>query len=730
MKHFILCALTAVSVLIPAIQVSGQDYIVSSGNLSLAVSAPEGGRLEFLYFGPAAGPEDIDMLRESGALYGKSAYPEFGVDNVTGVKALAVKHRDGNLTTDLVVEDVLQDSKPEYDLLKVRLKDRYYDFHVSVFYKGWKNSDVIETWTEFENLEKKPVTLIRFDSGCLYMRRGDVWVSHFSGNWADEARLTEEPLNPGMLVIKNMDGSRNAHFSHAEIMFSLDGKPQENHGRTIGAALCWSGNYELRVSTHDNVNHLFTAGISPDMSQYTIDSGKRFITPPLALSYSDEGLGGVSRNFHRWARNGMIHNGWGTRDILLNSWEGVYFNVTEPGMKQMMEDIASMGGELFVMDDGWFGEKYPRNNDRTSLGDWKADPAKLPDGLESLTDAASENGIKFGIWVEPESVSRISELFEKHPDWALQVKNRDLIFGRGGTQLLLDLCNPEVRDYAFNVIDTLLVRYPGIAYIKWDANVSLWNYGSTWLPDDRQSHIYIDYHRGLESLIKRIREAHPDVVIQSCGGGGGRANYGVMPGYDEFWVSDNTDALQRIFIQWGTSYFYPSNAMAQHVSADRNHQTGRVLPLKFRFDVAMTGRLGMEIQPSDMSAADRKFAAEAISGYKEIRSLVQTGNLYRLVSPYEGKGVCSLSYIDDSRDNAVLFAYKLEHFRNQTVPMFRMCGLDPEKVYRFRELTVPDGESPSSLDGKAISGRILMETGIAIPLETEYASRVYVLTAE
>lgn len=721
--------ITAVCLMAASVPVlSGKDYIVNAGSISLAVAAPEGGKLDFLYFGPSVDADGLIQLRQAGAVVGKEAYPEFGVNITSAIKALQVCHHDGNMTTDLTVDTVTESETDTYSLLQIRLKDKFYKFYVDVFYKGWKNSDVIEIWTVLENREKKAVTVNRFDSGCIYLRSGDVWVSHFSGNWAAETSLTEEPLEPGILVVKNMEGARNAQHSHAEMMFSLDGKPEENHGRTIGAALCWSGNYELRVDTSGERDHVFMAGICPDASQYVIDPGKTFETPALAISYSGEGLGGVSRNFHRWARNGKIHNGWAVRDILLNSWEGVYFNVNEQGMEQMMSDIASMGGELFVMDDGWFGEKYPRNNDTSSLGDWKADPVKLPGGLKPLEDAARKYGIKFGIWVEPESTNSVSELFEEHPDWALQARNRDLVYGRGGTQLLLDLCNPEVQDYAFEVMDTLLTRYPGISYIKWDANASLLNYGSAWLPDDRQSHIYIDYHRGLEKLAKRIREAHPDVVMQACGGGGGRVNYGIMPEFDEFWVSDNTDALQRLFIQWGTSYFYPSNAMAQHVSADRNHQTGRVLPLKFRFDVAMTGRLGMEIQPMDMSDKDKRFAAKAIAQYKEIRPLVQTGNLYRLISPYDGKGVVSLSYVDDSKDNAILFAYKISHYVYQPIPRFRLAGLDPGKTYRFHELTLPDGTEPCSLEGKTVSGRILMDTGVEIPLETEYASRVFVLS--
>ena len=338
--------------------------------------------------------------------------------------------------------------------------------------------------------------------------------------------------------------------------------------------------------------------------------------------------------------------------------------------------------------------------------------------------------MKFGIWVEPEATNVESVLYEKHPDWALNVKGRNQHYGRGGGQMLLDLCNPKVQDFIYNMVDTLLTNYPGIAYIKWDANVELKNYGSSYLPADKQSHIYIDYHRGLVNVLERIRAKHPDVVIQACGGGGGRVSYGVMPYFDEFWVSDNTDALQRIFIQWGTSYFYPANAMAQHVSASPNHQTGRVVPLKFRFDVAMSGRLGMEMQPGSMTDAEREYAKKTIGEYKEIlRPIVQQGNLYRLVSPYDDKGYASLMYTNDDASRAIVFAYKMKHFNNMLVPRLRLDGLDASKTYEFRELSVPVGENPSHLNGKRIKGAILMNTGFEIPLDREYSSRVYELVA-
>jgi len=410
------------------------------------------------------------------------------------------------------------------------------------------------------------------------------------------------------------------------------------------------------------------------------------------------------------------------RPILLNSWEGVYFKVNQEVMDQMMRDFADLGGELFVMDDGWFGDKYPRNNGKTSLGDWMVCKEKLPKGIEGLIGSAKSHGIKFGIWIEPEMTNTKSELFEKYPDWVIQQPYREMKTGRGGTQLVLDLSNPAVQEFVFKVVDNLMTKHPEIAYIKWDDNMTLVNYGSTYLPAEKQSHLYIEYHRGMDKVLRRIHEKYPNLIMQSCASGGGRVNYGVLPYYDEFWTSDNTDALQRVYMQWSISNFYPSNAMAAHVSAHKNHQSKRITPLKFRFDVAMMGRLGMELQPKDMSEKDKTFARQAIATYKQIRPVVQQGDLYRIMSPFEKTGYASLMYVTPEKERAVFFVYKMEHFVRQRCPIFRMAGLDPQKRYKLTELNVSGKAIRQS--GKIFTGEYLMNSGLDIELNTEYASRV------
>lgn len=544
----------------------------------------------------------------------------------------------------------------------------------------------------------------------------------------------EEPLRPGILTLRNKDGVRNAQTARAELMLSLDGKPHERYGAVIGAALCYTGNFHIEADTYTGRYHNLRLGINPDNSCYSLAPGETFVTPRVALTYSMRGKGGVSRNFHKWGRNYSLCHGDRPRKILLNSWEGVYFDVTEPKMSAMMRDIAALGGELFVMDDGWFGGKYSRNDDTSALGDWVADRRKLPGGLKALADSARNAGVGLGLWLEPEMADISSELYEKHPDWIVKAPRRDIVAGRGGAQVVLDFSNPKVRDHVVEVVDRILDENPEIEYVKWDCNSGIYMHGSQYLPRDRQSHLYIDWHRGFAEVLERIRAGHPDIVMQACGGGGARVNWGALKYFDEFWTSDNTDALQRIFIQWGTSMFYPAIAMASHISASPNHQTMRRLPIKFRADVAMSGRLGIELQPKDMTDEEIKVCRQATADYKRVRDVVQLGDLYRLHSPYQPGGLASLMYVSENRNRAVMFWYRTEAFVGQILPVVKLDGLDAAATYRISELNRID-DSPLPFEGKIFSGSFLMNHGLDIPyrhdvakeLKNELSSRVLLI---
>ena len=714
-------------------------FTLNTRQTSLVLKAEQGAEAQILYYGARDAAPDENTLSASG-FQARKAYPvyDLGVGmHATGnpAYALAVTQSDGNLTLGLAVRQARLSRWEQGEILEVTSHDSYYPVCVKNFWKTYPEEDLIETWTEITNEGKKEISLRRYYSGALPLEKGDVHALTFAGQWGDEARPVPVKLDGGIHLVRNIDGIRNAQAAHAETMVGLDGVPQENSGRVIGAALCWPGNYDLMFSSTDKIEcHWLLAGICPENAEYHLQPRETFTTPVLAFCFSDRGMGEVSRNFHRWGRKYRLAHGDKERKILLNSWEGVYTKVSEPVLDKMMDDWSKIGGELFVLDDGWFGGKYKRTPTDRALGDWVVDEEKLPHGISGLVQGAGRKGLKFGIWIEPEMTNTLSELYEKHPDWVLQVPHRDFLYGRGGTQLVLDMSNPEVQDFVFGVVDGLMKQDPGIDYIKWDCNASIGAYGSPKLK--YQSHLQTAFWAGFARTLDRIRAAYPDLTIQACSSGGGRASWGILPWFDEFWVSDNSDAFQRIYMQWTASYFYPAIAQASHISAVPNHQTGRFTSLRYRIHVAMSGRLGMEMQPGNLRDDERDLVVQAIEQYKQIRPVVQLGDLYRLHSPFDGNKYAALMYASPEKDKAVYYWFKLDNRLSvQDIPAVPLQGLDPARNYRVSELA-RGGAKALPCEGKVFSGRYLMQQGIQLPQaherwsETDWASHVLYLEAQ
>ncbi len=722
-------AISLLFLLAASASLSAEDLLINTKNSTLLLRAYQGKELFFDYYGPRIDAAEAKQIHTLGLAVGKVAYPTF--NGVTGTEpALAVEHTDGALSLTLKVKSVSEEPSEGGKTWKISTGDDVYPFSVDIFYRTYEDEDIIETWQEISHREKGEVKLLKYASCQIPLRSGDVWILHESGDWGRERDITVQPLLDGEIAVCNRDGVRNSQQDVAEIMLSLDGEPREQEGRTIGMTLEWSGNFKISAKTVKGwpTYHYVVAGIDDLASAYYLPKNKVFETPKTALSFSSEGMGQVSRNFHKWGREHRLAHGTDCREILLNSWEGVYLDVDQEKMTRMMREIADLGGELFVMDDGWFGTKYPRNVANAALGDWVTDTRKLPGGIQPLIDEAKANGIKFGIWIEPEMGNyKASMLWDNHPDWFLSNPGRDPKLGRGKSQMVLDLSNPAVQDYVFGILDGLMTDYPEIYYIKWDANMNIRDCHSAY--QKHQSNLYTEYHKGLESTLKRIRAKYPDLIIQACASGGGRVNYGNLQYFDEFWTSDDTDPMQRIYIQWGTSMFYPAVAMASHISASPNHQTQQEYSLKFRTDVAMSGRLGMEMRPWDLDDAEKEFVRKAFADYKRLRPVIQQGDLYRLNSPYDTRRelTSSLMYVSPDKSSAVFFGFELRHMTRSKYPLFRMAGLDPEKTYRLHEINAVD-KSFGKLEGAEIKGRILMECGLDIPFPGERSSRVIELS--
>lgn len=642
--------------------------------------------------------------------------------------ALRLTHSDGNMTTELVYDNEethrLDDNT---ELTTIRLHDSYYPVTVTLFFKAYWKEDVIAQWAEIENKEMGAVTLYDFASAGFSFLSSSYFLTSNYGDFAQEFNLTETELQPGIRVLDSKLGVRSNQRGNPSFLLSLDGRLQEDAGKVMGATLAWPGNFQLKFEVGSDRRLNVLCGMNPYASAYTLDPGKTLATPQLLYTYSAAGAGEVTRHFHRWARNYGIRDGHGTRDVLLNNWEATYFNFDEPKLSAIIKEAGKMGFDLFLLDDGWFGNKYPRNNDDAGLGDWEVNKQKLPHGISWLVDQCHQNHLKFGIWIEPEMVNPKSELYEKHPDWVITAPHRPTDLSRN--QLILDLTNPAVQEYVYHSMERLLSENKGISYIKWDCNRYITNPGSSYLSKDRQSNLFVDYPVALLSLMDRLRKAFPDVTLMVCSGGGGRMDYATMPYFQEYWPSDNTDAVDRIRIGWGLEYFFPAIGFASHVSNVPNGFTGRTESLKFRFDVAMTGKLGMDLQPMQMTDKEKVFSKNAIQTYKGIEDVVLHGDLYRLISPYAGSQA-ALMYAGEDSARAVVFAYRLQKDVHGTPFELRLGGLKKDARYKLTELNKDVHSRLGDWEGKTFSGDFLMKAGVRFSLDNEYESAVFLLTEQ
>lgn len=645
-------------------------------------------------------------------------YPQSG-NGFISEPALQVTHPDGDTSTDLIY---LKHSTTEVDsnvlLTHIELKDPAYPLFVTLHFKCYRQEDVIEQWAEIRNEDNGPVTLYRFASAAPIIDAKEYWLTQFHGDYKREATLSEEKLSPGIKILDSKIGVRATRFCMPSFILALGGAAQEESGETIGGSLEWSGSFQLAFEVDWRNRLRALGGINPFGEQYHLKPQQTFTTPAMLWTWSAHGKGQVSRNFHRWALHYGIRDGDKPRPVLLNNWEATDMNFNENLIVSLFDGAKEIGADTFLLDDGWFGNAHPRNKDNAGLGDWQVNTNKLPHGLGYLADEARKRGINFGIWIEPEMVNPSSDLFEQHPNWAIQQAHREPILSRN--QLDLDLSNPAVHDFVWGVVDHTLST-PGVTYTKWDANRFVSQPGSTYLPPEAQSEVLVDYGFALYDIMNCMAAKFPNIVAMVCSGGGGRVDYGSLKYFHSFWPSDNTDPVSRIKIQWGFSHFFPATTIAAHVT-----QMGK-RPQKFAVDVAMSGALGVDMDIRKLSAADRNALAASIALYKSsIRDIVEQGDLYRLESPYENPRA-ALDYVSPDRTHAVLFVYQLE---KSPAKIIKPLGLDPQRAYRVKEVNLPTGaKSQLAKDGSVIDGATLMRDGITPPSTKQFDSSVIEFTA-
>ena len=703
---------------------------ISTDNTDLVLQVAPNGRLYQSYFGEKLLHEndlknlpwnihagsDGSVSQRGWEVYGGSGNEDYFEP------AIAVTHSDGNPSTYLYYVSSSTQQVEGGTQTTINLRDDKYPVDVTLHYVAYPKENVIKTWSEIKHQEKKPVYLSRYASTMLYFNRTAYYLTEFSGDWAKEMQMSTQQLQPGKKILDTKLGSRAAMHMQPFFEVGLDQPADEQKGDVLMGTLGWTGNFRFTFEVDNAGNLRIIPAINPYASRYELKADEVFTTPEFIFTLSHEGTGAGSRNLQAWARNYQLKDGKGSRMTLLNNWENTAFNFNQEILAGLMKEAKHLGVDMFLLDDGWFGNKYPRKNDHAGLGDWEVTHDKLPGGIKALTDAAKEAGVKFGIWIEPEMVNPKSELFEKHPDWAIHYPNRDMYFYRN--QLVLDLSNPKVQDYVYSVVDNILKENPEVAYFKWDCNSPITNIYSPYLKD-KQGQLYIDHVRGVYNVMKRVKENHPDIPMMLCSGGGARCDYEALKYFTEFWCSDNTDPVERIFIQWGFSQFFPAKAMCAHVTS-----WNRNTSIKFRTDVASMCKLGFDLGLKDLSKDELTYCQKAVANWKRFQPAIMDGTQYRLVSPYESNHM-AVNYVSKDKSQAILFAYDIHPRFQEKLMAVKLQGLNPDAMYKIEEINLmPHTASTLKANGKVLSGDYLMKVGLDVFGFAQTRSHVISITAQ
>jgi alpha-galactosidase len=694
-------------------------WLLTTSQSSYAMGLTPDGQLQHLYWGgplwrvedvPAASQlKDISSFDPHQMLENEE-FPGWGGPRYYE-PALKITRADGN--RDLVLHFVSH--RIQGNDLDITLKDIHDEIQATLHYRVYPNTGVVSRWASVKNGTQQSITVESAQSATWYLPSADGYrLSYLSGRWAAETQLNREPIHEGIKVLD----SRLGHTGHnLNPWFAIDrGDAGEEHGRVWFGALAWSGNWRITVEQTPYRQVRVTGGYNTFDFSYPLKPGEILETPAFYGGFAEGGFGEASRLLHNLEREDIAPHGVKSRlrPVLYNSWEATEFNVSETGQKELAQKAAKLGVELFVVDDGWFGK---RNNDRAGLGDWYVNPQKFPNGLNSLIDYVNQLGMDFGLWVEPEMVNPDSDLYRAHPDWVMNFPGRPRSELRN--QLVLNLARDDVKEYIFGVLDKLATQYK-IRYFKWDMNRTFSEPG--WpeqIPADQRK-LWVKYVLNLYDIMDRLRAKHPNLEIESCSGGGGRIDLGILRRVDEVWTSDNTEAFDRLRIQEGYSQAYAAKFMSAWVT-DVPNMNGRSTPLQYRFLVAMQGALGIGANLNKWSEEDSKLAKQMIVLDKQIRETVQLGSLYRLLSP-RTNDVTANEYVSSNGGQAVLFAFRHSQEYATPPPTIHLRGLDARAVYKLESI------DEKLLDKQTeLSGAYLMENGLNLVLRGDFDSTAVVL---
>jgi len=708
---------------------TAQVFRLDGGNSTYAFGVNERGELQTLYWGGRLGPKDKFAPAHSymeWASFDSSytttpqEYAGWGAGLFTE-PALKVSFADGN--RDLVLHFV-RATPDGLQSLQVLLKDISREVYVTLKYSIDADSGILSRSANIENREKQPIVIEQAAAAQWTLPPDRYTLSYLTGRWAGEWTLNQEPIHPGARVIESRRGS-TGHQANPWFAISRDASQKtvgpviapEEYGEVWFGALAWSGSWRFTVEVNQLDFVRVTGGFNPFDFRYKLNPGEHLETPVFYGGYSDHGLGGASRVLHRFEIANVLPHAPNPkpRPVIYNSWEATEFKVDEPGQVALAEKAASIGVDRFVMDDGWFGQ---RKTDHAGLGDWYVNAEKFPNGLKPLIDKVHALGMDFGLWVEPEMVNPDSDLYRKHPDWILNFPGRPRSEQRN--QLVLNLARSDVRDYVEGFLDKLLSEND-IAFLKWDYNRNWSEPGWDQLPADQQQRVYVEYIRNLYAILGDLLKKHPKVEIESCSGGGGRVDLGILHYTDEVWPSDNTDPFDRLSMQDGFSYAYPPQIMMAWVTDSPHWLNGRSTSLSYRMLSSMQGSLGIGANLNHWSAEDFATAKRLIAAYHSVQPTIVRGDLYRLISPRDGSEMSATESVSGDKNHAVMFAFTHSTQEERGFPLLLLQGLDPDAEY---QVTFIEGKGQAGTPTSA-SGAWWMRHGVWLDLRGDFQAAAF-----